>query len=287
MALSCSIIRRRSVSLVLVLLGVIASQGAPHVVSAQPSLAPRGMHTSNLGNIVNNYTTIDVPGFGDSPNAVVLVQPYDVQKHVGVFYDTGRRRWAVFNQDKTPMDAGKKFNVVIDGGFVHRATAENTASGWTRIDNPITNNAPMAVVFVTQRWNPNGANGGYNNRAVGVWYEPATKKWAIYNEDRSPMGIGLEFNVKVFATNGSGMPGVNIWRTGPGNGSSPTQLSPAQRLTGGGIFFMTHAYNPGGIGGTYFPHVVGIGRTPGGAVQMTAPPGVSVPNDLAFDVLTY
>lgn len=256
---------------------------APRAFADAPA---RLQHVSTLGNVVNNFTKLTHAAWNGHPEAVLLVQPVGVTKNVGVFYDTTSRQWAIFHQDKSPMRSDESFNVVEPGAFVHRATRANSAGGWTRIDHPLANASPMAVLFVTQRWNPSASNGGYNDRTVGVWYEASTKRWAIYNEDRSPMGEGLEFDVKVFATNSStASPSVDVWRTGPGNTVTSNTLTPP-RLTGAGLFFLTHAYNPGGVGGSYLATPWTVASAPERRFRVVTAQG-TVPDDLAFDVLTY
>jgi len=41
------------------------------------------------------------------------------------------------------------------------------------------------------------ASGVYHTQTVGVWYDPATDKWVIFNEDTSDMPVGVVFNVLV------------------------------------------------------------------------------------------
>jgi len=80
--------------------------------------------------------------------------------------------------------------------YVHYATAANTYASWTDLDNPITNNNPSAIVYVTPVWNPGGVYASaFDYANVGVWYNIATNKWSIFNEDNSPMPIGAAFNV--------------------------------------------------------------------------------------------
>jgi hypothetical protein len=61
--------------------------------------------------------------------------------------------------------------------FVHVATASNSTSNWTTIDNPNTNSNPTAKLFITHSYN------GYNNHVTGLWYNSGTSKWTIFNED--------------------------------------------------------------------------------------------------------
>jgi len=95
-----------------------------------------------------------------------------------------------------PASGGAAFDAV----FIHRATPENISrdpSNSTYIDNPLTNDNPDAFVFVTQNWNPGGGAGKYNDHPVGVWYDPSTQRWAIFNQDRETMPDGAAFNVAV------------------------------------------------------------------------------------------
>ena len=95
-----------------------------------------------------------------------------------------------------PASGGAAFDAV----FIHRATPENISrdpSNSTYIDNPLTNDNPDAFVFVTQNWYPGGGAGKYNDHPVGVWYDPSTQRWAIFNQDRETMPDGAAFNVAV------------------------------------------------------------------------------------------
>jgi hypothetical protein len=68
-----------------------------------------------------------------------------------VSYDGSK--WRIFNQDGVAMPVDAAFNVIIPttgaGVFVHSATVSNRSGDYTRIDNPLTNGHPNAVVFVT------------------------------------------------------------------------------------------------------------------------------------------
>ena len=81
--------------------------------------------------------------------------------------------------------------------FVHRAAPENTSANSTYLDDPLTDGNPSAVLHVTQYWNPGGEGGIYNDHQVGVWYDTAREKWAIFNQDRTPIPDGTAFNVIV------------------------------------------------------------------------------------------
>jgi hypothetical protein len=100
---------------------------------------------------------------------------------------------AVSAKQANPASNGAGFDAV----FIQHATSENISANSTYIDNSLTNANPNAVLYVTQNWNPGGNAGTYNNHPVGVWYDPARQRWAIFNQDREAMPEGAAFNVAV------------------------------------------------------------------------------------------
>ena len=92
-----------------------------------------------------------------------------------------------------PAPNGTAFDAV----FVHRATSENISTNSTYLDNPLTNDNPNIILYVTQNWNPGGGAGTYNDHNIGVWYDPSRQRWAIFNQDREAMTEGAAFNVAV------------------------------------------------------------------------------------------
>jgi hypothetical protein len=85
----------------------------------------------------------------------------------------------------------------FDAVFVHRATPENISANSTYLDDPLTNNNPDAILYVTQNWNPGGNGETYNDHSIGVWYNSDRQRWAIFNQDREAMPDGAAFNVAV------------------------------------------------------------------------------------------
>lgn len=78
----------------------------------------------------------------------------------------------------------------------HTSAAANITAACTYIDNPLTNDDPNAMLFVTHVYP------SYYNKAVGVYFNAdATgtfaRKWCIYNEDASAFGAGAKFQVLV------------------------------------------------------------------------------------------
>jgi hypothetical protein len=112
---------------------------------------------------------------------------------LGVWY-TGSR-WAIFHEDLTAIPVNAMYNVVVGDGFVHHATAANTSSYITTIDNPYANGNPGAILIVTPNWNPGGGFGVYNDHPISVWYDGS--HWTIYNEDFAAIPANAAFNVEV------------------------------------------------------------------------------------------
>jgi hypothetical protein len=167
------------------------------------------VHRATDGNSRGNYTYLGDPRINGDPNAVVLVAPApgrgeeagaDYGHNVGVWYEPGKKKWAIFNQDIAPMADGSAFEVVLpptSESFVHRAALPNIVGNATYLDNPLTDGEPEAEVSVTQNWNPGGGNGVYNDHPVGVLYDEDVDKWFVYNEDEARMPEGADFNVAV------------------------------------------------------------------------------------------
>jgi hypothetical protein len=170
------------------------------------------VHRATDENSRGDYTYLDHPSINGDPDAVVLVVPdpdrgnagggaYD--HNIGVWYEPGERKWAVFNQDLAAVPAGSAFEVVVpraDEGFVHRAALLNTVGNATYLDDPLTNGEPGAEVSVTQNWNPGGGNGVYNDHPVGVRFDEDEGEWFVHNEDDARMPEGAAFNVAASGT---------------------------------------------------------------------------------------
>lgn len=165
------------------------------------------VHRATDENSRGDYTYLDHPSINGDADAVVLVVPapdrgnagggaYD--HNIGVWYEPGERKWAIFNQDLAAVPAGSVFEVVVpraDEGFVHRAALLNTVGNATYLDDPLTNAESDIVVSVTQNWNPGGGEGVYNDHPVGVRYDEDEGEWFVHNEDDARMPEGAAFNV--------------------------------------------------------------------------------------------
>jgi len=169
------------------------------------------VHKAADANSHGDYTYISDPSIDGDPNAVVMVTLMSSTKsgeadaynhHIGVWYEPGARRWAIFNQDRAAVPSGATFRVEVPQAsqtVVHHADLSNTAGNYTYLDNKLTNGEPNATLSVTQNWNPGGGRGVYNNHPVATIYDAKVDKWAIYNEDGASISHGAAFNVAVSA----------------------------------------------------------------------------------------
>lgn len=80
------------------------------------------VHRSTAENVSANSTYLESDVINDNPDAIVYVtQSWNpdggdgiYNDHpVGVWYDEGRGRWAIFNQDREAMPEGAAFNVAV------------------------------------------------------------------------------------------------------------------------------------------------------------------------------
>ena len=166
------------------------------------------VHRATDGNSRGDYTYLSDPAIDGEPGAVVLATASAVRggaqdaygHNIGVWYEAGAQKWAIFNQDLAAVPAGATFRVVLppaSESFVHRAADGNSRGDHTYLSDPLTNGEPDAVVSVTQNWNPEGGDGVYNDHPVGVFYDEDVQKWAIENRDGARMPDGAAFNVAV------------------------------------------------------------------------------------------
>jgi hypothetical protein len=176
----------------------------------EPAKGVPFVHVATDENSRGNYTYVGGSAIDGDPNAVVLVVAVSAGRegagsatyghNVGVYYDPGAQKWAIFNQDRSAVPAGTTFRVLVpptSERLLHRAELVDTVGNATYLDDPLTNGRPGAVLSVTQNWNPGGGAGVFNDHPVGVFYDEDVDKWAIYNRDGAPMPAGAAFNVAV------------------------------------------------------------------------------------------
>ncbi len=184
--------------------------------------------------------------------------------------------------EKTMASGAEKTAVAPSGtarstretAFVHRATPENVADNSTYLDDPLLNGDPDAVLMVTRKA-VNGVAGG--ERPIGVWYDRYRDggRWAIFNQDRAPMPDGSSFDVAVFG--GADTVSRDDGAGGTASGGQTGETAFVHRATSENVagdstyindpllngdpdatLSVTQNWNPGGGGGTYNDHPVGV-----------------------------
>lgn len=143
--------------------------------------------------------------------------------------------------------------------YTHVATANNTTANWTTLDNNSTNSNPNAFVVVT----PNRSGGtAIDNHPVGVWYDAMTLKWAIFNQDRAAMPVGAAFNIYALSNYlpNSSQAGAILVTASSSNSKNNWTYIDSSITNGNPNAFVnaTLAWNPGGKGGVYDPHPLGV-----------------------------
>ncbi|GEM_PF-950280 len=167
------------------------------------------------GNISIYVSYIDMPVLNIHSDKVFLATPVlnpggitsSYHDHpIGAYYSPSATQWSVFNEDSVNMAASPAFNIFVppQNGtfFTHTAGAVTIFNDLTRIDHSSLNNNPNALIFTLPAYNPNGvlAGPGYYNHYTGVYYEPASSKWGIYNESSAAVEPNAAFFVYVANT---------------------------------------------------------------------------------------
>ncbi|CAA9435980.1 MAG: hypothetical protein AVDCRST_MAG22-3669 [uncultured Rubrobacteraceae bacterium] len=124
-----------------------------------------------------------------------------------------------------------------------------------------------------------GATYGHN---IGVWFEPRTQRWAIFNQDRAAVPAGSIF--EVFIPQRSER---FVHRSEPANtGADSTYLDdPITRGDPEILLTVTQNWNPGGGGGIYNDHPIGVRYDEGvGKWIIYNRDGAPMPTRAAFNV---
>jgi hypothetical protein len=270
--------------------------------AAAPKVSPpyHLTHHAYYSNTFGDYTLIGDSHTMGVPNAILFVTPnfdpggsggtYDPHP-VGVWYDTSASDWAIFNEDGASMPVFAAFNVLIiptAGGSVFVQTASTISGDSTYINNVLTNGQPSVRLLITQNFNPGGIGGTYNPHPVGVWYNTFKREWAIFNEDKTNMTSGATFNVMVGASASGGTEFLQTTTSSNRSGDSTFINNPSTNGNLYGVVLVTPNFNPGGSGGTYDPHPVGVWyATSSGQWAVLNEDGAIMPLSAAFIVLAF
>ncbi len=258
-------------------------------------------HIATQSNSAGNWTDLDNKASNNHPNAVVIVTPNQsagvkgvIDTHaVGVWYDAMASKWAIFNEDGTAIPHGAAFNVYAvpaasqpkglqSVAITFTVTTANSKGNWADIDNINTNNTANVFLNVTPSWS--GSPLAFDTHPVGVWYDGAASKWAVFNEGgMDAIPVGTTFNLLIDTPVVSG---VFLHRASSANtsGNSTTIDNSATNNNASVIVFATPSYNPIDEAGTYEDHVLGVSYR-NGKWSIINVDGASMPNTGAFNVL--
>ena len=215
------------------------------------------IHITNDGNIRGHMTDVNHSSVNGNPNALLFVTQHYGQYNnhqVGVWYNSGK--WTIYNEDKKAMPNGTKFNIMSvmpsDNAFQHKAQGGNISANSTIINHPACNNNPNAVLLVTQNW-----TGSYNAKPIGVWYNGTN--WAIFNQDRSTMPQGANFNVLVLSQGFSSQLNANVDVLSATDAGKKNQwgsyLTTTSMNNPNAVIFTTQNWQ---TNGPYNPHVTAV-----------------------------
>ncbi|KFE64853.1 DUF7452 domain-containing protein [Hyalangium minutum] len=157
------------------------------------------VHSVTAANTIGHITYINNPLSNGNPNAIVTAThhwkgTYN-KSDIGVWYDSSRAKWAIFNENTTvAMSSGMAFSVNISTAsrFSFTAVVPSSTTGHTAvIDHPLLNGNPSAMIIITKNWS---AAAIYNNSPASVYYDGT--KWRVYFDDFKPIA-GMAFNVEI------------------------------------------------------------------------------------------
>lgn len=276
----------------LCLLLLVLGLSHPGVSHAQAT----AVHRTSSANVSGNSTYLDLSGANGNPNALLWVTPNSTvagasRANIGVWYDTGRGRWAIFNEDRGRMGAGLVFNVLLlppgDDAFVVRRTPGAPNPEAVVVDRSTLSGTPESVVIATHNWNPPGVPGTYNNNPITAFWTGS--RWAIANQKESPsdtiartMVDNTSFNVAIFSPG----PRTFVHRATPANLIFGTTVLNQPELNGNpdAVIIVTPAFNPDGGAGTWSRRPLAVNYDTGLARWVIAHPGFAVPAGAAFNV---
>ena len=118
---------------------------------------------------------------------------------------------------------------------------------WALGRHPRVDGDPNAVVFASP-------TGSYDHN-IGVWYEPREKKWAIFNQDRAAVPAGSAFEVVVPPADEGFVHRADLLNI---VGNATYLDDPLLNGKPDAEVSVTQNWNPGGGGGVYNDHPVGV-----------------------------
>lgn len=227
-------------------------------------------HTATASNIQGSFTAINDPDIDDNNFALLVVtQNWNPDGAAGGVYNPhpigvdrqsfrDQYRWVIYNRDDQPMTPGASFNVAIlpaQPENFQRMDSTNVGPNFILFNHPLTNNIPNAMIITTIHRFGVDRHTPIFNTPIGVWYKTDAARWSGFAEDMVGTPSGIGFNVMAYNSN-VGM----VHRTTAKNivGNSSYLDLPGANNNPRARLFVTHNWNPGGVGGTYFKKEVGV-----------------------------
>ena len=172
-------------------------------VRVLPPSATAYVHRAVKVTLSGHITYLDHPRLNGHPEASIQVthqyappgSPGIYDDHpLGAWYDTARQRWSIYHEDFSPMVENVAFDVKMGSLVTVTASQANLVDGALRVDD-LAAAPPSAIVFLTHNYAPMGVGGAYHGKEVGIRFDTKTSSWLVENLDRTPIPIGVAFNV--------------------------------------------------------------------------------------------
>ena len=146
----------------------------------------------------------------------------------------------------------------VPSHFVVNGSSATVGGDTTFINNGATNGQPGDLLFVSQNWDANGVCGCvYDSSPVGVWYDSGNQKWGVFREDTGTMPAAASFSV--LAVPRSSVSAFVHRATAANNLRDFTLINnPLTNNNPNAQLQVTQNWNPGGSGGVYNNHSVGV-----------------------------
>jgi hypothetical protein len=229
-------------------------------------LGAKLLQVASSSNISSNWTELNHASLNNRPFARVMATqnwrtsgPYN-NHNVGVWFNSGSGRWAIYNEDAAAMTVGAAFNVQIEGGqLTTTAYSGNIGNTYVQFDHPLTTFFPSMQVWAMHNFNPPQATALRNPHATGVWFNGT--KWGVFNEDSvTPTDQSFNFLVQT-ATDASRTDTAFRHTATTANivGQSTIITNSATDGKSGARLIVTHNWNPTEDSpGTFDNHPIGV-----------------------------
>jgi hypothetical protein len=166
---------------------------------------------------------------------------------------TDATRAAKDSAPESPSDSENPSDSSPLASFVHRATDGNSRGDYTVVSDPSLNGHPNAILLASLPSDREDAETASYDRNIGVWYAGNAQRWAIFNQDRSPIPAGTTFEVVVPQETAGFIHRADLVNTV----ENYTYLD--NQLTNGNpdaVLSVTQNWNPGGGAGVYNDHPI-------------------------------